>query len=122
MIFLTKATALIALFIFSFSVFAYYPLYPSAPYPPVSQYAVCPYNQSSICYTYTGNVCSMFVPNYQNQWFSACLNQNFFHACLSLPSFPSPWVQNTCYFRGTPCVCAYGAYNGYYVYEPGQVL
>ena len=120
-----KTIALFSLFIFSFSAFTYYyqPIpYPPAPYyPPVPQ-QVCAYNQSSTCYTYTGRICSMFVPNYQNNWFSACYAQGYLYACLNLPTFPSPWVQNACYLRGTACTCAFGTYNGYYIYEPGQVL
>ena len=116
---LSKTAVIFGLLAFSFLSWPHYP----APYPaPAPQYPVCPYNQSSVCYTYNGNACSMFVPNYQNNWFSACLSQGYFHACLNLPAFPLPWAQNACYFRGTPCVCSFGLYNGYYVYEPGQVL
>ena len=119
------------LFIFSFSSFAYYyppsyyqPYQPNyySPYQYTNPYAqFCSYNQNSVCYTYTGRVCSLFVPNYHNNWFSGCLNNNYIYSCLNLPTFNYPWVQNSCYLRGTPCTCAFGTYNGYYIYEPGYV-
>ena len=123
--FFIKTLFLTSLFIFSLSISAYYPpipYYPGPYYSPSPQYSACHYNYSSVCYTYTGRTCSLFVPNYQNNWFSACINQNYLYACLNLPTFPAPWVQNTCYPRGVPCTCAFGTYNGYYIYEPGYVL
>ena len=119
---LIKITVIFLLFIFGFSLLAHSPApYYNPYYTPIPQ-QVCPYNQSSICYTYTGKTCSMFVSNYQPNWFSACLTQNFFHACLNAPLFPYSWTQNACFIRGTPCVCAFGSYNNYYIYEPGQVF
>ena len=115
MIKILKTTAFVFLFAFSLAVSAH------NSYPAPNQ-ALCPYNHGSVCVTYTGNVCRLFIPNYQNNWFSACLYQNFFHACLNSPYFPSPWIQNACYPKGAPCTCSFGAYNGYYFYEPGQVF
>ena len=125
---LIKIPIVFFLFISGSSLFAhgpapyYNPYYNPAPYYQAIPQQICPYNQSSICYTYSGKTCSMFVSNYQSNWFSACLNQNFFHACLNVPVFPYAWTQNACYLRGMPCVCSFGTYSGYYIYEPGQVL
>ena len=86
------------------------------PQPPVSS---CGYNHSSECYTNAGHVCSAFVPNYQDSWFSSCVWQDYFYICLELPLKPP--VQKICYLQGTPCTCIFNNYNTY-IYEPGVFL
>ena len=89
-----------------------------APYPVSS----CGYNYSSECYTDAGHVCSAFMPNYQDSWFSGCVWQDYFYICLELPlSHPKPPVQKICYLQGTPCTCIFN-YNNAYIYEPGVFL
>lgn len=120
-----KKIWLFCVFLFlSFSAYShpgvYYPY--SYPVPSASVYPLCAYGHSSTCYTNYGRSCQLFAGNYHASWFSSCLGSGIFHACLNLPALPVPIVQNTCYLRGTPCVCAFGLYNGYYIYEPGFVL
>jgi len=97
-----------------------YPVYPQGPHPAVQ--SVCPYGQSLFCHTYSGKICSLYVANYQSSWFSACINKGPFHACLNLPTVPQAFVQNTCHYISSPCVCSFGFINGMYIYEPGVVL
>ena len=95
------------------------PVHYPVPQPPVS---TCGYNYSSECYTNAGHVCSAFVLNYQNSWFSGCVWQGYFYICLELPlSLPKPPVQKICYLQGTPCTCIFN-YNNAYIYEPGVFL
>lgn len=100
----------------------YYPYYPApnpyyapAPYP-----GMCPYEQSSVCHTYSGQTCTLFAVNNQTSWFSTCLYNGPFYACLNLPSVPL--VQNVCYPKTSPCTCFFGQLNGFYMYEPGQIF
>lgn len=83
---------------------------------------VCPLNYGSLCQTYSGQTCTLFTMNYHPSWFSACLTEGPFYACLNLPTFPQTSVQSSCYLKGSPCTCSFGLANGYYVYAPGFVL
>ena len=111
--FLKKISCFVFLFILSFS---------ADSHEPTSHPTICPYGHSSICQTYSGNFCSLFVPYYQQTWFSSCLTNGFLHFCLNVPSLPVPIVQNICYLRGTPCICTFGFVNGSYIYDPGIIL
>ena len=92
-------------------------------FPKYNHFPICnPYTHSSVCHTYSGNTCTLFVRNYHQTWFSACMRDNFIHFCVQLPTFPVPVVQNVCYLKGTPCTCVLGLANGYNLYEPGMIL
>lgn len=85
-------------------------------------YHQCLPSHSSICHTYSGNVCSLFIVNYRSSWFSQCIVENFFYFCFNLPTIPFPAVQNVCYPKGTSCTCTFGWLDGYHIYEPGTVF
>ena len=93
------------------------------PFPQYSHFPTCnPYTHSSVCHTYSGNTCTTFVRSYHPSWFFTCLQNGFIHACINLPTFPVPIVQNVCYPIGSSCTCVLGLSNGYTRYDPGMIL
>lgn len=98
------------------------PLFHPLPPPVFPPLANCPFNYSSMCWTFSGRACPQFELGYQSYWFSACLGNGFFHLCVDRPSFPAPVVREVCLLKGSACVCDFGWNNGYYNYEPGMIL
>ena len=82
----------------------------------------CAYGYGSTCQTYSGRICSTFAMNPQPTWFTSCFGVGFFQACVNVPTFSVPFVQNICYQMSTPCTCHYGFINGHYMYENGFII
>ena len=98
-----------------------YPPYPAYPPPPPYPYPQdhCPIGYGSVCQTFSGS-CVRFVEGWSPSWFRACAWEDFFYACVNLPSFPMPFIEN-CQPIGSPCGCDWGYSGGWYHYEQGSI-